>query len=250
MRPPLQVLDPRLRIPLPPKDVLVFTLRQYQGKKERQEDYVANLNDECFIVCDGGGGRAHGDVAAKLACETALWAYRQVRLRRCYWLDKRQLVRRIFRTTNLTVWQKRREPGFEDGLATTLLVAIIGPRAVWVGSAGDSSSFVFHEGQLLRLTRQDRDSQGNVTRALGFVRLGLWPNAAQQRFIAGDTMLLATNGATSVLSTSELSKFLDHAGDTAQSLSEAAEAMLQKAKDNGGTDNMTVCLIKRIALPR
>lgn len=250
MKSPRTALDPRLRVPLSPKDVLLFASRQHQGEKERQEDYVAHFNDECFVVCDGVGGLAHGDVAAKLASETALWAYKEVRLRRCYWLDKRQLIRRIFRTTNLTIWQKRREPGFEDGLATTLLVAIIGPRAVWVGSAGDSSCFVFRDGKLLRLTREDRDSQGNITRALGFVRLGLWPNAAQQRFVAGDTMLLATGGVTSVLSTSELSKFLDQAGDTMQSLSETTEIMLQKAKDNGGTDNMTVCLIKRIAFPR
>ncbi|MBI2405025.1 protein serine/threonine phosphatase 2C family protein [Candidatus Gottesmanbacteria bacterium] len=242
------VRDPRLRVFKLPKEAIIFAFAQWQGSRSRQEDFVGNFKDECFVVCDGVSGLPHGDVAANLAGETALWAYKQVRLRKGYWADKRLLIRRIFRSTNLTIWQKKREPGFEDGLATTLLVAIVGPMTIWVGSVGDSSAWVYN-GNLLRLTREDRDRSGNLTRALGYQRLGLWPNASQQRFLSGDLLILATDGITSVLSPKEVSALVKNAGDTSDGLTNTAQEIIRKARNMGATDNMTVCLVKRIALP-
>lgn len=244
------VLDPGLRVPRLPKDAISFSFAQSQGSRSRQEDFFGNFKDECFVLADGIGGLPHGDVAAKLAGETAIWAYKQVRLRKGYWADKRLLVRRIFRSTNLTIWQKKRETGFTDGLATTLLVAIVGPTTIWVGSVGDSSAWVFHNGNLLRLTREDRDSAGNLTRALGYKRLGLLPNASQQRFLPGDLLILTTDGVTSILSPKELSILVKSAGDTPESLSTTTQEIVHKAHTLGGKDNMTVYLIKRIAIPR
>src|SRR3990167_8511195 len=101
--------------PLPPS--IIFAASQLQGMRETQEDYFVNYNDECFVICDGVGGLPHGEVASKLACDTAVWAYKLVRQRRTYWKDRKLFLKRIFRTTNITLWQKQREEEFEGGMA-------------------------------------------------------------------------------------------------------------------------------------
>lgn len=235
------MLDPRFRIPKLPKETIIFA---------SCGNFVGHFNDECFVITDGDTTRPNATAAAKLAGETALWAYRQVRLRKGYWLDKQLLVRRIFRSTNLTIWQKKREPGFEEGLATSLLVAIVGHMGLWIGSVGDASAWIFHEGQVSRLTREDCDNQGTLTRALGYQRLGLLPHISRQNFVSGDLLLLATHSITSVLSATELTKLIEHTGNTQGELHNVAEDMVQKARKAGGQDGLAVCLIKRTAFFR
>jgi len=228
------------------KETLIFASTQRKGLRKYQEDYVGNFNDECFVVADGVGGMPHGDTAAILASQTALWGYKHIRLRPFYWADKRLLLRRIFRSSNLTVWQKRREYGFETGLATTLSVAIVGSQKIWVGSVGDTSILLYRDGLIDFLTPPDNDETGRLTNALGLKRLGLIPHIAVERFLLHDVVLLATDGVINFVNEDELRWVFEAVGDTKESISNAALHLLEIVKNHGGGDNMTVCMIKRI----
>lgn len=225
---------------------VVFAGSQMQGTRQSQEDFFSNFNDECVVVADGVGGLPHGDVAAQLASETAIWGYKHIRQRPFYWADKKLLLKRIFRSSNLTVWQKRRERGFESGLATTLSVVIISTHAIWVGSVGDSGILLYREGLIDLLTPYDLDETGRLTNALGLQRLGLVPHIAVERFIPRDILLLATDGVLSFVSEDQLRATFEIAGDTTDSLTTAVMQLLNTAKENGSGDNMTACMIKKI----
>ncbi len=240
-----KIFDPRLFTAKPPKDVILFACASEGNTKT----YLSHFNDECFVLTDGVSTMPHGDAAAQLASETALWAYKEVRLRNCYWVDKISLIRRIFRTTNLTIWQKRREPGFGEGLATSLLVAIVGPRAVWIGNAGTSSTFFFKNGQLMRITRQDCDATGKVTKALGFQRLGLAAQKIHQKFVPPDALLLVNDQITHALDARELGGLLSDLGITQESLLQTVQKIIQRGRKKGA-NNGAVCLIKRVAILR
>lgn len=227
---------------------IVFAASQFQGDRQSQEDYFINFNDECIALADGVGGMPHGDVAAGLACETAIWGYKQIRLRRTYWLDKRGLVRRIFRSTNIAVCQKQREEGYTNGMATTLTVAIIGDRSVWLGSVGDSPAFLLHDNSLVRLTKDDVDAEGQLTKAIGVARYGLAPQFKVVHFTQGDALLIVTDGVSSAVSPDEMKNIVLESGTTGQSLTEGVISLLNTAKNNGSGDNMTACLIKRVRL--
>lgn len=231
--------------PLPPS--IIFAAAQLQGTRETQEDYFVNYNDECFVVTDGVGGMPHGEVAAQLAGDTAVWAYRLVRQRHAYWKDKKLFLKRIFRTTNITVWQKQREKGFTDGMATTMLVCIVLDRRFYIGSVGDSSAFFVHDGLLTKLTHEDVDDSGKLTKVIGTMRYGLTPSIAVGDFLPGDCLILATDGLAQVMDEDKCIALLQQGEKSASELSDVAVSMLKCAQDHGATDNMTVVLIKRIA---
>jgi serine/threonine protein phosphatase PrpC len=147
----------------------------------------------------------------------------------------------------MTVWQKRREHGFETGLATTLSVAIIGLQKIWVGSVGDTSILLYREGLIDFLTPLDIDTSGNLTNALGLKRLGLVPHVTVEKFLPRDILLITTDGVTDYVKEEELRVTLELIGDTTQSVSDGASQLITIAQDHGSTDNMTVCMIKRVA---
>lgn len=231
------------------KDLILSACVQYQGTRDTQEDAYASFSDECYAIADGVGGMPHGEVASALSVETAVWAYRHVRTRPFYWDDRKLFMKRIFRTVNMRIWQKRREEGFEDGLATTLAVVMIGQRTAWVGSAGDSSVFIMREGNLVKLTHEDRDESGLLTKVLGIARLGLVPQFASVRFLYGDTLLLATDGVADVMSDRELSAILEKPAETNEDIGVLAAEIVNTAKRLGSTDNMTAYVIRRIPAP-
>ena len=243
----MKLADPLALKLAQPKEAIVFAASQLQGERETQEDYFLNFNDECFVIADGVGGLPHGEVAAKLATETAIWAYKHVRQRRFYWLDKKLFIQRIFRSTNITLWQKQRESAFAEGLATTMVVVIVGEKNFWVGSVGDSSAWLLREGSLRKLTVDDVDEAGMLTKVLGRERYGLVSQFVGDRFGRGDTLLLVTDGITGSLSPEQLQSVLVQAGTTTKSLTDAVVNLLTAAQHHGSTDNMTACLIKRIA---
>lgn len=243
----MTIADALLLHPRPQQTSVIFAASQLQGTRETQEDYFVNFNDECFVVADGVGGMPHGEVAAQLAGDTAVWAYRLVRQRHAYWKDRKLFLKRIFRTTNITLWQKQREEGFTDGMATTMLVCIVLDRRFYIGNVGDSSAFLVRDGTMTKLTTEDVDSSGRLTKTIGTTRYGLTPSIITGDFLAGDCIILMTDGVAREMDADKCVRFLKDVEQNAPQLSDVAVNMLAFAQDQGATDNMTVCLIKRVA---
>ena len=230
-----------------PKETVLFAASQLTGKQGSQEDFFLNFNDECFVIADGVSDIPNGEVAAKLACETAIWAYKHIRQHRYYWLDKRLFMKRIYRTTNMTIWQKRREIGFEEGLATTLLVLMVGPQNIWIGNAGNSSAWLFHGGEIKRMTREPAMEFEKIpSHILGIKRLGLVPEFSTSPFEAGDVLLLVTDGVGDYLTSNDMLMSVASCGDKTEDIAGAVQMLLTAASENGSEDNMTVLMVKRI----
>ncbi|MBI3385861.1 protein phosphatase 2C domain-containing protein [Candidatus Gottesmanbacteria bacterium] len=243
----MKVVDPLTLRAARPKQGIIFAASQLVGTRERQEDYFINFNDECFVVADGLGGLPHGEVAAKFAAETAVWGYKLIRQRRVYWLDKKLLLQRIFRSTNIALWQKRRETGFTEGMGTTLEVLLVGERNFWLGHVGDSSAWFLHKGKFAKLTHDDTDSDGHLTKVIGGMRYGLTPQCVCGRFVPGDAILLLTDGVTNYMPSPKIFKIIEKAGTSSEGLTESIIGLFKEAEAGGSTDNMTACIVKRVA---
>lgn len=230
-----------------PRDSLIFAASQRPGKSAVQEDYFLNFNDECFVLGDGVGSVPHGDVASRLACETAIWGYKHIRQHRYYWLDKKLFMKRIFRSTNLAVWQKRRERGYEEGLATTLTVAMIGSKTYWLGYAGETCVWLQSGSSITKLTRDVTPFETEKRKTLGVVRLGLVPEYVTGPMSVGDVLLMTSAGCGNYLTPSDIQSGVGLVGSTVEDATRAVESVLASAAMNGSTDNMTAVIIKRVA---
>jgi serine/threonine protein phosphatase PrpC len=152
----------------------------------------------------------------------------------------------MFRTTNITLWQKQREEGFTDGMATTMLVCLVIDRHFYIGSVGDSSAYLLRDGNMTKLTKEDIDADGRLTKAMGTTRYGLVPRVSAADMLVHDCIMLMTDGLAREMDTDKCVKLFEGAGQSAPQLSDVAVGMLTCARDQGATDNMTVVLIKRM----
>src|ERR1700690_171609 len=140
--------DPLLLKTKPNRLTIFSAFVQDQGERDSQEDAFYQEKDECFALADGVGGMPHGQVAAQLAAEAAVWTYKLTKFKPFYWNDKKLLAGRIFRSANWRVYNKRREVGFEDGLASTLLVVLVSDRKFYVYHAGDTVAILYRNNTL------------------------------------------------------------------------------------------------------
>lgn len=227
------------------RETVVFSAGQLSGAQMVQEDYFLNFNDECFVLADGVGSMPHGAVASKFACETAIWAYKHIRQHRYYWQDKKLFMKRIFRSTNLAVWQKRREVGFEDGLATSLMVLIVGAKHFWLGCSGPSSAWFFHGSSMTKLTPEISTYNAHKD-VLGIRRLGLVPLYTTAVFGSSDVIIMTSSGCGNYLTATDLQTCASSVGSTADSASRAVATLLSTSQINGSKENMTAILVKRV----
>ncbi len=242
----MKQFDPFHAVPEKPKNLILFSGASRQGVRLIQEDAIGNFNDECFVIADGIGSLPNADTAAKLTAETALWAYKVVRQRPYYWDEKQKFLDRIFRTTNLTLWQKRREDGFSEGLAAALIVLLTREDYYWLGQAGNCNCYLYRDGLIDLLTHEDIDSDGQITKAVGFARNRLIPKISTGKLLVGDTLLLCTDGVSNFVSEEEMRSIFETVGETEDSMDASVGKILDIATANGSDDNMSVYIVKHI----
>jgi serine/threonine-protein kinase len=100
------------------------------------------------VLADGVGGQGHGEVASRLAVETALTKFVESKPGTA----SGQLLRQLFNAANIAVYDAgmhRREQG---RMATTLLIAHFRHNEVNLGHVGDCRAYIIQEGRIRRVT--------------------------------------------------------------------------------------------------
>ena len=217
-----------------------------------------------FIVADGMGGAAAGEVASRtaiatlinLVIETPDWIMRFDEGR-----SKRVLNRtdeRIRKLTEALTKAAKMNPEL-SGMGTTLTLAVtLGPDLL-LAHVGDSRAYLLTKGQLLRLTRDQTLAQlladlgvispdelathhkrHVLTSAITASGSELEVELRHLTLSSGDQLLLCTDGLNEMVEDDEIRAIL--AED--RSAEEACEALINSALAGGGKDNITVILAK------
>jgi len=228
--------------PEKPKNVILFAGKNLPAGKAG----FAHFNDECFVIADGVQSLPHATAAEELAIETALWAYKVTRQSPFYGKERLPLLKRVFRSTNLRLWQKRRDDGFAAGLASALMVLIAIEDYFWLGSAGNCNSFLYRDGLIDILTKRDVDDELEITKAVGFSRKLLVPTMHSEKLLENDIILLTTDSVANFVTEDEMRGVLENAGATSESLQTAVNKLMEIARVAGSREQMSVCMVKRI----
>ncbi len=228
---------------------------QGRTRKTNQDAYGLNLGQEegaCnFVVCDGMGGAAAGEVASRMAVDAMLQAMSHGRL-------THETLQQAVDAANTSVHHSAVQDPAKAGMGTTLVAMATRRNHAWVAHVGDSRCYRFRGGKLERLTQdhslvdeqvrlghltpaqaETSPMRNVITRAVG-TQDEVDADLLEFDVSAGDLYLLASDGLMREIDDGHIAKILCSAGDLAQTCAQ----LIQAANDAGGRDNITCILVR------
>jgi protein phosphatase len=237
-------------------------------RKGNEDSFFVNPEQNLFVVADGMGGHAAGEVASKVAvdsinefvCMTSgdeeiTWPFG---LDESMSYDGNRLKTSV-RYANNKVLAATRESAEYEGMATTVVAVLIDDLTANLAHVGDSRIYLFRNGSLTQLTSDhswvNEQLQGGmltadqarshplrnvVTRALGG-RPDLDVEMQIHHALPGDVLLLCSDGLTTMVTDPDIERLIAaRDGD----MERAAQTLVEEANKNGGEDNITVVLLR------
>ena len=224
--------------------------------RPNNEDYfISDSESGIFILADGMGGANAGECASHLGAERLY----EVLLRSQ--ASDGVALQQAFEEANTAVRQAAHDQPALDGMGTTLLVARkLADANFEIGSVGDSRAYVVSGGRLSRVT-EDQTWVAEIGPQLGLTdevlkkhpmrhvltmavgstdELRVFSRVVQ--LVAGDQLLLCSDGLHGVLNEKMLSETLE----SEKTLPDKCHYLIEAAKSAGGPDNVTVLLIQLI----
>ncbi len=228
--------------------------------KESDLDAPAKLNlgdhGALFLVCDGMGGAAAGEVASQMAVDVIfdVLAATDPLPREGF----ARALRHAVETANDRIFQQSRDNQNERGMGTTCTAAALIDDTLIVAQIGDSRCYVLRNGQLGQVTKDQSlawqlieagamtpedakafEHANIILQALGVQdRVDVVLSQVQLR--RGDIMVLCSDGLHGPVVDQEIQEVLIGEPD----LKKAGEGLLQKALERDGPDNITVVLAR------
>jgi protein phosphatase len=238
---------------------------------------VRKINEDClfcdpalglFIVADGLGGHAAGEVASSLAVETISGFIRRTEddgeFSWPYGFDPAlsfasNVLRTAVHLANRRVYRAAERNDEYTGMGTTVVAALVSGGRLTVVNAGDSRLYVFCDGSLSQLTHDDtwaatllaaqdgeqagsapaRSTRHVLTNVVG-AREQTEVHIAERDLVSGDVMLLCSDGLHGVIDDETLRAMLAGGGAPA----DIAPALIKAALDRGVRDNVTAIVAR------
>jgi protein phosphatase len=226
-------------------------------KRQNNEDsFGYDLSAQIFVVCDGMGGMAAGEVASNTATERTLQLYRELGSKT---MEPEQRLHAAIAGANEAVWQLAHDNRQLRGMGTTLVAACVVGSHIVIGNIGDSRAYFLRDGGCVQITEDHsfaaeqmrrgvnvtHESSATplaqfITRAVG-VNSMVDPDLFIAELAPGDTILLATDGLTRYADTEKIAGHIQ----AFESLDAICRSLVDIAHRNGAEDNVT-CLLLRV----
>jgi serine/threonine protein phosphatase PrpC len=251
-------------------------------KRTSNEDaFGYSVEHGVYLVCDGMGGAAAGEIASSVAVEEVLRLVTERREAEDVALQHPQteslpsIGKEAIAAANQAIHSRSQRNLRLSGMGTTLVGLLTssqdgfqdGPPRVWILNVGDSRCYLLRQGSLqlctedhslveeqIRMGRMTRAEAARsplrnvITRALG-TQGSVTPDVIEVEVEPGDLFLLCSDGLTRELSDEKIESILNATtgglNPSPASLEELCANLIQAANKAGGHDNIT-CLIVRV----
>jgi serine/threonine protein phosphatase PrpC len=236
--------------------------------REHNEDaWMIDLESGVFVVADGMGGHAAGEVASALATETVHEVLvgapdpEETRLVRDHGLEDsadvlRERLRYAMNQASIRIRRESEARPETRGMGTTLVVLVVDGDHAHLAHVGDSRAYLWRAGRLVRLTRdhtvvQQEIDNGNLspelarllpnkhilTQSVGF-HGPVEPDTTTRMVEPGDVFVLCSDGMTDPLDDDALAKII-----AATPIDMLAHVLVEEALKAGTEDNVTVVAV-------
>ena len=244
-----------------------FGLSDVGKKRKHNEDsLLVAEEDGLFIVADGMGGHAAGEVASKITVETigefiastrqkeeATWPFKY---NHALHFNSNRLAVAIEKANERVMAAVAAQPWLK-GMGTTVVAGLMNEKILALAHVGDSRAYLYRGGQLSRLTddhswvheqvaagiltedeAKSHPLKNVVTRALGGGP-SVAPDLQELAFQPGDLFLFCSDGLTTMLADEEIAEAVAAQPDPEK----LTRTLIEEANERGGVDNITVVLV-------
>lgn len=244
-----------------------------RARKNNEDNYRTDSDLHLYVLSDGMGGEASGEVASALAVETVIEQCRKaaedrdlelVGERKPELSDTTNLLANALRVANKRIFETAASNPEQKGMGATIVSVWLDDRRLSIAHVGDSRVYLLRAGSFDQLTQDHSlvadlvrsgimtpqqaevsEQQSILTRALG-TRQNVEVAADEQLLIEGDTFLLCSDGLTRMVTDPEIASTLETNPDPQK----AADCLVDLANENGGQDNVTVIVVHLAPEPR
>lgn len=237
-------------------------------KRTHNEDNFFLLGEEnLYVVADGMGGHASGEVASKIAVETlanffidtsrdkeVTWPYKEDRSLN---YDQNRLITGI-KLANRQVFETSQHDARLRGMGTTLVGLLVAESGVYVGHVGDSRAYLIQNGQIQQVTEdhsllndymkvhqlteeeiENFPHKNVIVRALG-MKDAVDVDIHREEPRPGTAFVMCSDGLSGMIQDEEILEIYNQSnGD----LEKGCQSLIAKANANGGNDNVTVVIV-------
>jgi serine/threonine protein phosphatase PrpC len=237
-------------------------------KRERNQDNVTSKVPEetdvleergaLFVVCDGMGGHAAGEVAAELGVRT---------IREVYFASQGQdvitSIAQAIKAANDAIYTLARNHTEYSGMGTTCVTLVIMGGRAYIVNIGDSRGYIIRDGQLRQVTQDhswvaeqvriglltEEQARVHAHRNVITRSLGTQPSITADLFVEtlkeGDRILLCSDGLHGYVEEAAISQEVVTQSDAET----AVHDLIDMANANGGPDNISAIVVDVLEAP-
>ena len=226
---------------------------------------VESLN--LFVLADGMGGEAHGEVASALAVETIVKSCMDLGVHsgatrvgnsQPTWSEKTKRLTSAVHLANKKIYDAAEANPEQHGMGATLTAAWIDGSKLSIAHVGDSRAYLLRGGNLQQLTSdhslvaeqvrrgiltaaeaEESEMQSVLLRALGALP-DIEVDTDEHILFARDILMLCCDGLTRMVTEPEIAGTLQAEIDPTK----AAHKLIALANERGGVDNITVIVVR------
>ncbi|KYF74111.1 Stp1/IreP family PP2C-type Ser/Thr phosphatase [Sorangium cellulosum] len=237
-------------------------------RDHNEDNYLVDKKLALFVVADGMGGHAAGEVASALAVRIIHEELKKERdlienqarsnVRRAAMKEVLSLLEHAVQRACARIHEEAKADATKRGMGTTLSALLIAGSHGYIAHVGDSRIYLLREGRIQQVTEDhtvynelikrgkltrdqiEKVAQKNaITRAVGvYERVEV--DTLTIEVLPGDQFLLASDGLHGYIAhTAELEPFFEEENGEA-----AANGLIDLANRKGGKDNITAVLVR------
>lgn len=208
------------------------------------------------VVCDGMGGANGGNIASATAVEYISTEIQKMFSEDLSKAELSTLMTEIVSQANREIFKMAQNDVELTGMGTTCEFVLVKDTTCHVVHVGDSRTYAIRGGKIKQLTEdhsvvqemvrrgeitaeqaQTHPNKNFITRALG-IKSDVHLDYIEANFIYGDVLLVCTDGFSNCVSSGDMVKLChENRGEG------LTDKLVEKAKEGGGSDNITVAVI-------
>ncbi|KAA6462181.1 Stp1/IreP family PP2C-type Ser/Thr phosphatase [Acidobacteria bacterium AB60] len=232
-------------------------------RSNNEDSFGYDAEQKLYVVCDGMGGNAGGEVASAMAVRTLIESFGSTAAGDPGSGEpipvENRLAHAIYEA-NRVVREASIENPELDSMGTTLVCACLDGNRIVIGNVGDSRAYLVRNGECAQITQDhsfldEEVRKGNmtpemaaasnlqsvITRAIGVAET-VEPDLYAATLQPEDMLLLASDGLTRYAHTEEISQAAARETD----LTRICSSLIEYAKERGGADNITCILLRAV----